>query len=93
VAAKLGLLDGVPACTDTTTKPWVQEAGVEVLNQPIFTRGNVATAGGCLSSAYLAGWLIARLDGIEAATRALHYVAPVGEKDDYAARAMANITP
>jgi len=26
VLAKLGLLDGVPACTDLTTKPWVQEA-------------------------------------------------------------------
>src|SRR5262245_21921955 len=31
VLAKLGLLDGVPACTDSTTKPWVEEAGVEVL--------------------------------------------------------------
>jgi transcriptional regulator GlxA family with amidase domain len=31
VLAKLGLLDGVSACTDLTTKPWVQEAGVGVL--------------------------------------------------------------
>ena len=44
VLAALGLLDGVPACTDLTTKPWVQEAGVEVLEQPFFARGNVATA-------------------------------------------------
>ena len=29
-----GLLGGLPACTDLTTKPWVIEAGVEVLNQP-----------------------------------------------------------
>src|SRR5262245_37215353 len=28
VLAKLGLLDGVPACTDSISKPWVQEAGV-----------------------------------------------------------------
>ena len=80
--AKLGLLDGVPACTDLTTKPWVQEAGVEVLDQPFFAKGNLATAGGCLSSAYLAAWMITRLDGVEAATSALHYVAPVGEKED-----------
>jgi transcriptional regulator GlxA family with amidase domain len=93
VLAKLGLLDGVPACTDSTSKPWVQEAGVEVLDQPLFARGNVATAGGCLSSAYLAGWMIARLDSVEAAADALHYVAPVGEKDEYVARAMGNITP
>ena len=53
ILAKLGLLGAVPACTDLTTKPWVQEAGVEVLNQPFFARGNVATAGGCLASSYL----------------------------------------
>jgi transcriptional regulator GlxA family with amidase domain len=32
VLAKLGLLENVPACTDLITKPWVVEAGVEVLN-------------------------------------------------------------
>src|SRR5262245_55522993 len=48
--AKLGLLGNVPACTDLVTKPWVQEASVEVLNQPFYARGNVATAGGCLAS-------------------------------------------
>jgi len=32
ILAKLGILANVPACTDLTTKPWVQEAGVEVLN-------------------------------------------------------------
>jgi len=93
VLAKLGLLDGVPACTDLTTKPWVQEAGVEVLNQPFFARGNVATAGGCLASHYLAAWIIARLAGVEAAESALHYVAPVGEKEDYVSRGMRNIAP
>ena len=93
VLAKLGLLDGVPACTDSTSKPWVQAAGIEVLDQPLFAKGNVATAGGCLSSAYLAGWMIARLEGIEAATNALHYVAPVGEKEDYLERALSNIAP
>jgi transcriptional regulator GlxA family with amidase domain len=93
VLAKLGLLQGVPACTDLTTKPWVQEAGVEVLNQAFFARGNVATAGGCLASQYLAAWLIARLQGLEAAKSALHYVAPVGETDEYVARAMRNIMP
>lgn len=93
VLAKLGLLDGVPACTDLTTKPWVQEAGVDVLNQPFFARGNVATAGGCLASHYLAAWMIARLDSIEAAQSALHYVAPVGEKEDYVSRAMRHVLP
>uniref|UniRef100_UPI000D352A68 DJ-1/PfpI family protein n=1 Tax=unclassified Variovorax TaxID=663243 RepID=UPI000D352A68 len=93
ILAKLGLVNDVPACTDLTTKPWVQEAGVEVLNQPFFARGNVATAGGCFASPYLAGWIIARTEGLEAAREALHYVAPVGEKEAYVANALANITP
>jgi transcriptional regulator GlxA family with amidase domain len=93
ILARLGLLDGVPACTDLTTRPWVQEAGIDVLNQPIFASGNVATAGGCLASAYLAAWIIARLEGIDAAQSALHYVAPVGEKEAYVSRAMGNIMP
>jgi transcriptional regulator GlxA family with amidase domain len=91
VLAKLGLLNDVPACTDLTTKPWVLAAGVEVLDQPLFAKGNLATAGGCLASPYLAAWVIARLEGLEAAKSALHYVAPVGEKEEYIARAMRNL--
>jgi len=64
-----------------------------VLNQPFVARGNVATAGGCLASQYLATWVIARLVGLEGAQSAMHYVAPVGEKEDYVSRAMRNITP
>jgi transcriptional regulator GlxA family with amidase domain len=93
VLAKLGLLNGVPACTDLISKPWVEEAGVAVIDRPFFARGNVATAGGCLASQYLASWVIARLEGIEAARSAMHYVAPVGEKEQYTSRAMQNITP
>lgn len=91
--AKLGLLKSVPACTDLLTKPWVQESGVDVLNQPFYAQGNVATAGGCLASQYLAAWVIARFEGLEAAEAAMHYVAPVGEKDLYVDRAMTNIAP
>jgi transcriptional regulator GlxA family with amidase domain len=91
ILAKLGLLDGVSACTDLTTKPWVEEAGVPVLNQPFFAKANIATAGGCLASQYLAGWIIARLAGVNEAQAAIHYVAPVGEKDEYVSRAMRNI--
>ena len=93
VLAKLGLLDGVPACTDLITKPWVEEAGVSVLNQPFYAQGRVATAGGCLASQYLAAWMITNLVGADAARSALEYVAPVGEKEEYIARAMRNIEP
>jgi transcriptional regulator GlxA family with amidase domain len=93
ILAKLGLLNGTPACTDLTTKPWVIAAGVDVLNQPFYANGNVATAGGCLASQYLAAWIIARLKGIEAAKDALYYVAPVGEKEEYVERGLRNIMP
>ncbi|KQO21772.1 AraC family transcriptional regulator [Acidovorax sp. Leaf76] len=93
VLARLGLLGAVPACTDLTTRPWVQAAGVNVLNQPFYAEGNVATAGGCLASPYLAAWIIARSEGLEAATAALHYVAPVGEKEAYVANALRYLGP
>jgi len=93
VLAKLGLLENVPACTDSVTKPWVQEAGIKVLDQPFVAHGNVATAGGCLGSHYLAAWVIARLAGWRAAEAVVHYVAPVGQKDDWVARARAVLDP
>lgn len=89
----LGLLDGRPACTDLTTKPWVIESGVEVLNQPFFADGNVATAGGCMSSQYLATWVIAKLAGNDAAAAAIHYVAPVGEKENDVEHSLSVVTP
>lgn len=93
IMAKLGILGDLPACTDLTTKPWVQEANIAVLDQPFFAQGNIATAGGCLASQYLACWVIARLVSMEAAQQALHYVAPVGEKEEYISRMTENVEP
>ena len=91
--AKLGLIGDLPACTDLTTKPWVIAAGVEVLDAPFVAHGNVATAGGCLASQYLATWMIARLASLNDAEKAIHYVAPVGEKDVYVNRALGVVRP
>lgn len=91
--ARLGLLADMPACTDLTTKPWLIEAGVRVEDAPFHARGPIATAGGCLASQYLAAWLMLRGAGIEATTQALHYAAPVGEKDAYVARLLAIVRP
>ncbi len=91
--ARLGLLADLPACTDTNTKPWVVEAGVRVVDLPFQARGPLATAGGCLASQYLAAWVIAKGAGLDAATQALQYAAPVGEKDAYAERVLNVIRP
>jgi transcriptional regulator GlxA family with amidase domain len=89
--AKLGLLQQMPACTDLTSKPWVQEAGVNIVNQPFYSYGNLATAGGCLSAQYVSAWLISRLKGFAAAREVLYYFAPVGEKELYVDRALSHI--
>jgi len=91
--AKLGLVGDLPACTDLTTKPWVIEAGVDVIDAPFIAHGNVATAGGCLASQYLAAWMIARLGSLQDAEEAIHYVAPVGEKAEYVDRALGVMRP
>jgi transcriptional regulator GlxA family with amidase domain len=91
--ARLGLLADMPACTDLTTKPWLVEAGVRVVDEPFHARGPIATAGGCLASQYLAAWLMVRGAGFEAAAHALHYVAPVGEKEAYVARVLGVVRP
>ena len=93
VLAKMGLIGDLPACTDLKTKPWVVEAGVRVLDAPFVAHGNVATAGGCLSSHYLAAWMIARGGSLEDMRQAIHYVAPVGEKAAYVERAAAIVMP
>ncbi len=91
--ARLGLLADMPACSDLTTKPWLLEAGVRVEEAPFHARGPIATAGGCLASQYLATWLMVRGAGVDAAARALHYAAPVGEKEAYVAKLLDVVRP
>jgi len=88
ILARLGILGSMPACTDHGTRPLVEAAGVRVLDQPFFASGNVATAGGCLSSHYLATWVIWQLAGRAAAEEALSWVVPVGQESDWSSRAM-----
>lgn len=88
VLAHLGLLGGMPACTDMTSRPFVEACGVTVLDAPFYVEGNIATAGGCLASQYLATWVITRMLGENAARDVIDYVAPVGENQETVERAM-----
>ncbi|WP_416979345.1 DJ-1/PfpI family protein [Streptomyces sp. T028] len=88
VLARLGLLDGMPACTDSKSRPFVEACGVTVLDVPFHAEGNIATAGGCLASQYLATWVISRTVGEDAARGVLDYVAPVGENQETVERAL-----
>ena len=91
--ARMGLLADMPACTDLTTKPWLVAAGVRVEDSAFHARGPIATAGGCLASQYLAAWLMLRGAGVDAATRALQYAAPVGEKEAYVSKLLDVVRP
>jgi transcriptional regulator GlxA family with amidase domain len=88
---ELGLLDGQPACTDTFTRPHLEARGMQVLDKAFHCDGNIATAGGCLASSYLAAWTILRLAGAASAAEALHTAAPVGEKEHTVSHAFAVI--
>ena len=91
VLATLGLLGSMPVCTDTTSRPFVEDRGVTVLDQPFHTEGRIATAGGCMASLYLGAWAISRTVGEDVARDAVDYVAPVGEKRATVERVFAAI--
>ncbi|GGO25545.1 DJ-1/PfpI family protein [Micromonospora parathelypteridis] len=91
VLARLGLLAGIPACTDMTSRPFVEACDVTVLDAPFHAEGNIATAGGCLASQYLAAWVISRVLGEDAARRVIDYVAPVGENQETVERTVRAI--
>jgi transcriptional regulator GlxA family with amidase domain len=91
VLAKLGLLGSMPVSTDTTSRPFVEECGVRVLDAPFHSSGSIATAGGCLASLYLGAWALCRTVGEDAARAAVDYVAPVGEKDATVSRVFSAI--
>ena len=91
--AKLGLLATQPVCTNLRSRPGLESMGIRVLDRPFVASGNVASAGGCLASPYLAAWVISRLVGREAAETALGTVAPVGEKKQYVAGVLGVVSP
>jgi transcriptional regulator GlxA family with amidase domain len=90
---KLGLVTTQPVCTNLRTRPALEKTGIRVLDQAFCASGNVASAGGCLASPYLAAWVIWRLLGRDAAGTALGYVAPVGEKTQYVAGILGVVSP
>jgi transcriptional regulator GlxA family with amidase domain len=91
--AKLGLLATQPVCTNLRSRPALEATGIQVLDRPFVASGNVASAGGCLASPYLAAWVILRLLGREAAETAIGTVAPVGEKQQYVAGILGVVAP
>ena len=81
--AKLGLLDNISATTHPDAKPALVAMGVDVEDCALVINGNIATAGGCLSSLYLTGWIAERLFD-SAKRREIHrQLIPAGQADIY----------
>ena len=79
----LGLLAVMP--TSTVTKRQAAEVGMPVLERPFHAAGSLATAGGCLTSQFLAGGAIIQSAGWRYAGKVLRHVSPVGQTDEYVA--------
>jgi len=76
--AALGFLKGKTATTYPTTKQTLESLGVTVEEKAFIEHGNIATAGGCLASQYLVGWVIEKKAGAEWKQLVLKSIQPVG---------------
>lgn len=79
--AKLGLLDGKAATTYPGVFPELEAMGVHTVHEPLVVHGNVASAGGCLSTQDLCGWMVERLLGGAVSRAMLGMIAKVGSHD------------
>ena len=61
------------------------------MDQPFYASGNIASAGGCLSSQYLAFFVISKILDIDNAIKAIYYFAPTGQTDIYVDMAISNV--
>ena len=61
-----------------------------VIIQSFYGEGNVATAGVCFASLYLATWIILHSGSREDVVTALQCVTPVGQQTEYIGRAMVD---
>ncbi|KMN35260.1 MULTISPECIES: DJ-1/PfpI family protein [Chromobacterium] len=85
ILERLGLLPQGRATTHPDAKAALQAQGLQVLDQPLVCHGNIATAGGCLASLYLVGWLVESLFDADKRRETLLPVLPAGQQAIYEA--------
>lgn len=76
----LGLLSERKATTHQEARKALQLRQIEPIDQPLVCHGKVATAGGCLSTLYLVGWLIESLFDQQKRKETLCHVLPTGQQ-------------
>ena len=88
IMQSLGLLDDISVCADFSTRMLLAKRGANVIDKSFNSKGNLATAGGCLSSQYLAAWVIYQSLGRDAVIDALRFVVPIGEEESFIERVL-----
>lgn len=83
ILASLGILNGIPATTHPRAKSELQALGIHVIDFPLVSSKNIATAGGCLSALYLMAWLIEKIHSREKWQSIISQVYPIGQTELY----------
>jgi len=78
IIAALGLLTGKRATTYPTSVELLRSYGVEVVQEPLVTVGNISTAAGCLAALDLVSWIIDTKSSVATRNSVMASVQPVG---------------
>ncbi|MDX7986517.1 thiamine biosynthesis protein ThiJ [Xenorhabdus sp. 12] len=81
ILQKLGLLDGIQATTHPYARSEFINMGADIEDKPLVVRGNIGTAGGCLSAMYLTGWIAEKLFDSEKRRKMHHPLIPVNQHE------------
>ncbi|UVE65148.1 DJ-1/PfpI family protein [Burkholderia pyrrocinia] len=85
ILERLGLLPQRRATTHPDARADLQALELQAMDQPLVCHGNVATAGGCLASLYLTGWLVESMFDADKRRETLLPVLPAGQREIYEA--------
>ncbi|BAX57967.1 AraC family transcriptional regulator [Burkholderia stabilis] len=85
VLERLGLLPDGRATTHPDARGDLMARGLQVPDQPLVCRGNVATAGGCLAALYLTGWLVESMFDADKRRETLRPLLPAGQREIFEA--------
>lgn len=80
---ELGLLPERKATTHPDARKGLEYRQIDPIDQPLVCHGNIATAGGCLSSVYLVGWLIESLFNQQKRKEVLSNILPTGQQVEF----------
>ncbi|WP_175947503.1 DJ-1/PfpI family protein [Burkholderia pyrrocinia] len=85
IVERLELIPDRRATTHPDARSDLIDRGLQVPDQPLVCRGNVATAGGCLAALYLTGWLAESMFDADKRRETLRPLLPAGQREIFEA--------